>query len=84
MITFYAQFTGMKKYTVDAEGLKLQPLSKYHLEVKGNACEEWIKEMHLYISYYKNRNIFSDKTEKTGFASRILKRYCQTYMDCMT
>lgn len=65
--------TGLNRYTIGAEGLKLQPPPKYDGSVEGNACEEWIEEMRAYMSYYEKRSVFADEKEKIDFAQGYLK-----------
>lgn len=65
--------TGLNRYTIGDEGLKLQPPPKYDGSVEGHACEEWIEDMRAYMSYYEKRSVFADGKNNIGFAQGYLK-----------
>ncbi len=69
----YFLLTGLNQYTIVDKGFKFELISKYDSSVKINACEELIKEMCMYIFYYKKKNWFSNKKEKSDFAQGYLK-----------
>lgn len=65
--------TGLNRYTIRAESLKLQLPLKYNGSVEGNAYKEWFEEMRTYMFYYKKYSIFADEKKKINFAQRYFK-----------